>query len=171
MKPIFPASVIMLSLLCTACASHRVATGLGRAGAPANASGASKGGSGEDYHPGDLFGITEVDGTTNDKHSDVASKTPNGGKSAATVTAQPPADATPAPVGADALSTDAEKAAEDKFATDLAAVLKAAADKAASDADIDATNKDPNGKAATDSIDGSDPSIGRPLSTPSRKLT
>jgi hypothetical protein len=165
MKPLFLASVTMLSLLCAACASHRVAGGPGRAGAgaQANAPASSKG---ADYHPGELFGITELEGTANDKHSDVASKTPDGGKSAASVSAKPPADATPAPVGTDAPSTDADKAAEEKFAADLAAVLKAA-----SDGDVDATTKDPNGKAATDSIDGSDPSIGRPSTAPSRKLT
>jgi hypothetical protein len=159
MRPLFIVTVSMLALLCTACASHRITSAPSKPGAAAKA-----GGTGAEIHPGDLFGITDIDdGTATDKHSDVQSKTPDGGKSAATTTAaKPPTDTPPALEGTAAAAAD--KAAKDKADAD-----KAAADKAAADArNKDNVGDGPGSELAP--IDGSDPSVGRPAA-PSRKLT
>jgi hypothetical protein len=161
MRPLSLATVSVLALLCTACASHRVTNSAGKA--------ANAGGAGAEIHPGELFGLTSPDsGTATDKHSDVASKTPDGGKSAATSdAAKAPADAVPASEDTGGQTADFSKAIKDK----------AAAEKAEADAKAAEKNKDEVGNGAAtgsdlDQIDGSDPSIGRPPSAaPGRKLT
>jgi hypothetical protein len=160
MRPLFLVTVSVLSLLCTACASHRVAVRPVKAGA----ADVKAGGTGAEIHPGDLFGIVSTDsGTATDKHSDVASKTPDGGNSAATVTApKPPTEAPSVPEGADGASADLAKALMDKAAADAAA-------KAATDArSKDNIGDGPGSELAP--TDGSDPSVGRPAA-PSRKRT
>ena len=163
MKPLFLATVSLLSLLCTACASELAPYGRGGIGTRANPAEPSTGG-----QLSGAFGITNADqhskpaeksGTTSDNHSNEASKTPDGGASAtASASAKPPAGAPTAPEGADAPSADPDKAAKDK---------------AAADGSLNGTTKDGAKGPATDlkPTDGSDPSIGRPPPTRSRKLT
>lgn len=121
---------------------------------------------------------SKMSGTASDNHSDVASRTPDGGMSATASTMPPPSwTARPALDGADI------QGADDKFAKDKGAAEKEAADKAASAEVAGFKTQDGAGVAAESKskgaggnrpMDGSDPSVAGPserLSPPNGALT
>src|SRR4051794_20354182 len=106
LRSILPASVLLL-LFCTACASHPASKRLGRPRvmppptAPSKADHVRPGGFGasDAKKPALLPGPPKIPGAARDDHSDSASKTPDGGKSAtASLTPRAPTAATPVPL-------------------------------------------------------------------------
>jgi hypothetical protein len=125
-------------------------------------------------------------GTAADNHSELQSKTPDGGRSLQeSLTPKPPTTATLVVEGVDTPGAEIDRRAKGQAAIDLAATDKAAADKAGSDESADAKTNPvyDRGFAAqvqskpanpTRPIDGSDPSVAAPserLSKLHRKVT
>ncbi len=109
-------------------------------------------------------------GNSLDDHSDKASTTSDGGKSAtASTTVTPPTTATPVADGTPLATTDFDQAAKDKAAADLIAANKDSDRHENADGANAASDTHPS--EANEPIDGSDPSIGNPSSAPRRKLT
>jgi hypothetical protein len=191
MKPLFLASGLALLLLCTACVSHPAASARSVAAPFAKAKAEpedpskpkdvpSKGGFGASDAKKNAKGlVSSTEGTATDNHSDVQSKTPDGGKSATTsLTPSLPTDATPAAQGADAPGADADKTGTGKGVGEIASADKTGSDKSADakttdDAGTgvaaDAANSGPSG--GNRPMDGSDPSVAGPSEQISKGLT
>ncbi len=180
MKPLRLAGVSALLLLCAGCKTHLATLGAPRVDPlartrPAPPVAPLPAPKSEDSREGGFGALDDPNkrsvGNSVDQHSDAASTTADGGKSAtASATAAPPTTATPVVDGTALANADSDQAA-------MAAADIAATDKADSNRHDNAsgpnTVADPkaNPSGAPEPIDGSDPSIGTPSSAQRRKLT
>jgi hypothetical protein len=164
MKPLFLVSTVALALLCSACATHGIKKVSAIHTPPQSPPPAGSGAVDNDKKSSDLFQITEQ-GTAADYHSDLQSKTPDGGKSASAGASAAPTTAIPVVEGVDVPT------AADIAAGDLAAQIKALS-AGKDDATLqDLTTDKAKASGPEEPMDGSDPSVDHRPAGPHRKTT